>query len=642
MDDIHGILQNTFRLTAFRPGQEAIINTLMQGHSALAVFPTGGGKSLCYQLPALLLDGLTLVVSPLIALMKDQVDSLRDLGIPAARMDSSLSAEEARSLFAGIRQQTIKIVYVSPERLKNDRFVRRLAGIKISLLAIDEAHCISEWGHNFRPDYLLLAGIAKKLNVERVLALTATATPDVAADICRQFGIGPQHHVQTSFARPNLQLHITPCDSSVRITHLVSRLRAQPPNAATIIYVTLQKSAEEVAQALKDAGLVAAYYHAGLKDEEREQVQNRFMRGDVPVVVATIAFGMGIDKSDIRAVYHFNLPKSIENYVQEIGRAGRDANAARCEMFACSDDIHVLENFSYGDTPARESLIGLINFIVSAGQVFDISLYELSQRFDVRPLVLSTALTYLEMQGIISAEGIFYADYKIQFLQQPEVILAPFDGERRQFLTELFASGTSGRKWLTLAVQEFEPTKKMRATKALDYLAEKNLIALSVTNPRQVYVKNSVRVPDAHHLYEHLVDLFTAREVRDIQRINSVTDFVNNPSCLSAQLMEYFGEPNAPACGICSHCKENSASGINTSATPRMNRPAAPPLTAEQKAIVEEIKKEAHPELRYSRQLARFLCGLTSPATTRSPLRKHPAFGVLANVSFPQVLAAVE
>lgn len=634
MSNLQDILRNPFQLSAFRPGQEAVISALLQGQSALAVFPTGGGKSLCYQLPALLFDGLTLVVSPLIALMKDQVDSLKALGIPAARVDSSLGADALSALYADIQQHKIKIVYVSPERLKNDRFVRRLAGIKISLLAIDEAHCISEWGHNFRPDYLMLAGIARKLNVERVLALTATATPDVAADICRQFAIDPQCHIQTSFARPNLQLQVTPCEAHERINLLLSRLRAQPADAATIIYVTLQKSAEEVAQAINAAGLAAVHYHAGLKDEEREQLQNRFMRGEVPVVVATIAFGMGIDKSDIRAVYHFNMPKSIENYVQEIGRAGRDGGPAWCEMFACGDDVRVLENFSYGDTPSRESLAELVNYLLSTDDVFDISNYELAQRFDLRPLVLSTALTYLEMQGIISAQGAFYAEYKIHFEQAPEFIVAQFDDERRNFLMQVFAAGSQGRKWLTLDMQRVEPPEKMRISKALDYLADKNWIELSVANLRQVYKNNRGPNSDASALCDYLADLFTAREIRDIQHIHGVINFANSPACLSQQLMHYFGETGAGACGICNHCCESPLRGIHL--------PGSAVLTTAQQDLIENLKREAHPVLRQARQLARFLCGLPSPATTRSPLRKHPAFGVLANVSFPQVLAAVE
>jgi ATP-dependent DNA helicase RecQ len=249
------LLQNTFKLPSFRPGQEAVIHALLQGHSALAVFPTGGGKSLCYQLPALLLDGLTLVVSPLIALMKDQVDALQTLGINAARLDSSLGKDETQTIYTALHDGSLKLLYVSPERLKNERFVQRLSQLNISLLAIDEAHCISEWGHNFRPDYLLLADLAKKLRVARVLALTATATPSVAADICKQFAIQPQHHIQTSFARPNLQLRVTPCTAETRIELLLARLHKHPHDAATIVYVTLQKTAEEVAAAINAAGL---------------------------------------------------------------------------------------------------------------------------------------------------------------------------------------------------------------------------------------------------------------------------------------------------------------------------------------------------------------------------------------------------
>lgn len=631
-------LQRRFNLSVFRPGQEAIITALLQGHSALAVFPTGGGKSLCYQLPALMLEGLTLVVSPLIALMKDQVDALTVLGIPAARWDSSLGADDVRNLYQALHEGRIKILYVSPERLKNERFIQRLEGIKISLLAIDEAHCISEWGHNFRPDYLLLAELAKTLRAERVLALTATATPAVAADICRQFSIQPQHHIQTSFARPNLQLRITPCTADERLGLLIARLRKQPANAPTIIYVTLQKTAEDVAAAINDAGLVAAHYHAGLKDEMREQVQNQFMRGQIQIVVATIAFGMGIDKNNIRAVYHFNLPKSIENYVQEIGRAGRDGNTSLCEMFAVGEDIRVLENFTYGDTPAAESLRAFVSYLLGLGPIFDISNYELSHQFDLRPLVLNTTLTYLELQGVISAQSPFYAEYKIQFLESREFILKQFDAERAEFLQAVFATGRMGKKWLTLDTQVIEQQlrqPKKRVINALDYLVEKNWIELSVSNLRQVYKNNgSINSSESfNELCDHLNRLFLAREQRDIQRINNVLEFANNPACLSVQLLHYFGESQASACGVCNHCRQAALS---------VNPPQAAPLTARQEGLLIKVRLESHPALMLPRQIARFLCGLPSPATSRSALKNHPAFGALADVSFPQVLAAVE
>jgi ATP-dependent DNA helicase RecQ len=337
---IHHCLQETFRFSAFRPGQQAVIECLLAGRSALAIFPTGGGKSLCYQLPALLLDGLTLVISPLIALMKDQVDALRERGILAARLDSSIGPAEAQAIYRQLADGSLKLLYIAPERLANERFLNRLRGRQISLLAIDEAHCISEWGHNFRPEYLKIARLAEELKVGRVLTLTATATPDVAADIRRAFNIAESDQTRTSFHRPNLHLTVSPCPAPERCQLLLQRLRERSPGPA-IVYVTLQKTAERSPPSRRE-GAAARAYHAGMKNEERTAVQDAFMAGNTNVVVATIAFGMGIDKADIRAIYHYNLPKTLENYMQEIGRAGRDGEDAHCEIFACADDLTVL------------------------------------------------------------------------------------------------------------------------------------------------------------------------------------------------------------------------------------------------------------------------------------------------------------
>jgi len=635
------VLQTQFKLPAFRPGQEAVINALLQNRSALAVFPTGGGKSLCYQLPALILSGLTLVVSPLIALMKDQVDALQKLDITAARLDSSLSKEETFAIFDSIQNGTLKLLYVSPERLKNERFVQRLANTRISLMAIDEAHCISEWGHNFRPDYLKLAELAKTLKVERVLALTATATPSVAADICKQFSIQQQDHIQTSFARPNLQLRVTPCSVDERENLLLARLQKHPRDAATIVYVTLQKTAEDIAAAINASGLGAAHYHAGLPDDERNLIQNNFMSGATPIVVATIAFGMGIDKSNIRAVYHFNLPKSIENYVQEIGRAGRDGLPSLCEMFAVADDIRVLENFTYGDTPSTESIKSLVEYLLTQEAEFDISTYELSNRFDVRPLVLNTALTYLELQGVIAAQSPFYTEYKIQFLQDMESMLANFDIARADFLRRVFAAGKKGTKWLTLdmiGLSEKLQEPKDRITKALDYLAEKGAIELTVANLRQTYRNTGAvqNAQDLQSLLETLYRLFAERETRDITRIHSILAYANNPQCLSKQLIEYFGEAASP-CGICSYCRAQARGAVAA----KVESLPAVDVTVADRAQIEQLISENHAALQQTRQLARFLCGLPSPATARSSLKQHKAFGVLSGLGFQQLLAEV-
>jgi ATP-dependent DNA helicase RecQ len=293
------LLKQHFGFSDFLPGQETVIQALFERKAALAVFPTGGGKSLCYQLPAITFPGVTLVVSPLIALMKDQIDFLKRRGVEAARMDSSLSVEDARAAAGKLRSGELKLLYIAPERFNNERFLNDLKRCRIALFAVDEAHCISEWGHNFRPDYLKLAEAAKALGAERVLALTATATPAVIDDICSGFGIPRACAIVTGFYRRNLSLITTPIAREGRGDLLRQRFQTHPPGPA-IVYVTLQKTAERVAEQLQSAGFPARPYHAGMEDEVRTEVQEWWMSSDRNIVVATIAFGMGIDKANVR------------------------------------------------------------------------------------------------------------------------------------------------------------------------------------------------------------------------------------------------------------------------------------------------------------------------------------------------------
>ncbi|UTW13970.1 RecQ family ATP-dependent DNA helicase [Marinobacterium rhizophilum] len=625
-------LRSTFGLQAFREGQQAAIERLLNGESVLTVFPTGGGKSLCYQLPALLIDGLTLVVSPLIALMQDQVSALQARGIAAARLDSSRSAAEVRETYAQMRSGELKLLYVAPERLQNERFLSLLKGLRIGLLAVDEAHCISEWGHNFRPDYLKLAQLARDLQAQRVLALTATATPSVAEDICRQFGIPAQNHIHTGFYRPNLALAVRPCRDSEKLPLLLRALQAAP-GEASIVYVTLQQQAEQVAAQLQSAGIRAWAYHAGMKPEVRESIQNAFMAGEADTVVATIAFGMGIDKADIRAVYHYNLPKSLENYMQEIGRAGRDGGASRCELFACPDDIRVLENFTYGDTPVPEHLDALIGHLLSLGQTFDIAVYDLSNHFDIRPLVINTVLTYLELEGVIAGTGPFYSTYQIRFELPQAQLLQGFDPARAEFLQRLFASGKQGRIWLTLDVTEAaealgEPRERL--LKALQYLESQGSISTQVKGVRQQYRR--LQLPDLAELGARLGQLFVRREAQSLSRLQQVLDYAADTRCLPAQLCGYFGDELAEPCGQCSSCMD---SGPRT-----LPDQADTPLSAAQQQSIEALIAEQQAALQHPRQLARFLCGLSSPATFR--LRKHSAYGSLGAQPFQRVLEEVE
>ncbi|MGH8021843.1 MAG: RecQ family ATP-dependent DNA helicase [Opitutaceae bacterium] len=636
IEPARALLRDRFGFSAFRPGQEEVIQHLLAGRSSLAVFPTGSGKSLCYQLPALLLDGLTLVVSPLIALMKDQTDFLRARGIEAARLDSSVSQEAFAGIQDALRARRLKLLYVAPERFANERFLARLKTLSIDLMVVDEAHCISEWGHNFRPDYLKLARIARELNVGRVLALTATATPDVAQDICREFAIAPKAHVHTGFYRPNLHLRATACLANARIDVLLERLRSRP-RGPTIVYVTLQKTAMVVAHALAQAGFPAEAYHAGMEADAREAVQNRFMAAADGIVVATIAFGMGIDKADIRAVYHFNLPKSLENYAQEIGRAGRDGKPSHCEILAAGEDLTVLENFTYGDTPTPEALRDLLKDLLQtrpAGDAFDISVYELSTRYDIRQLVVSTALTYLELDGLIETTAPFYTSYQWKFLRPRREIIGRFDAERQAFLERLFDFAKVGRTWHTVvlagAAAALDASRE-RLVKALDFLEEKGDIELRAAGVRQGY--RVVRVPeDLAAVWHELRRRFAAREQSDIARVRTVADLLEQPGCLVRRLLAYFGESLGRDCGHCGAC-----AGDPPVVLARASAPSAFPGDD-----LKTLRAENPRALGNARQIARFLCGLGSPALAAAKLTRHPHFGCAAETPFVEVFTQVK
>ncbi|HTV17679.1 MAG TPA: RecQ family ATP-dependent DNA helicase, partial [Polyangiaceae bacterium] len=477
LDGLASLMRERFGFESFHPGQREVIGALLEQRRALAVFPTGAGKSLCYQLPALALEGITLVVSPLIALMKDQIDWLGRRGVPAARLDSTLGADALAAVHEALDRGTLKLLYVAPERFQNERFLQALLRWKIALFAIDEAHCISEWGHNFRPDYLKLAGIARDVGAERILALTATATPTVARDIQAAFDIPAEGAISTGFYRHNLELVIGATSAGERDARLLERLRERAPGP-TIVYVTLQKTAERVADELRAAGFAAQAYHAGLDPERRAEVQDEWMRSERGIVVATIAFGMGIDKSDVRYVYHYNLPKSLESYSQEIGRAGRDGAPSVVELFACDADVPTLENFAYGDTPSERALRGVLGDVLGRGDSFALNLTELGDRHDVRPLVLRTALTYLELLGVLRQGTPFYAGYRFRPKLPVEQIVAQFTGEPAQFLERLFGLAKAGRTWLSLdpeglAARLGQPRE--RVVRALEVLEQRDL-----------------------------------------------------------------------------------------------------------------------------------------------------------------------
>ncbi|QJE96836.1 RecQ family ATP-dependent DNA helicase [Luteolibacter luteus] len=633
-DLILDTLRDRFGHAGFRGGQREVVEGLIDGRSMLAVFPTGGGKSLCYQLPALLLDGVTLVVSPLIALMKDQVDALRAKGVAAARLDSTLEREEYEAVIRSLGDGSLKLLYVAPERLSNEGFRARLKKLRIALVAIDEAHCISEWGHNFRPDYLKLAKLCRDLKVPRVLCLTATATPAVAKDIRKGFRITEGDHIQLSFHRANLDLRVSPLSAGERKAHLLRRLKESEGPA--VVYVTLQHTAEEVATFLQKNGLPARAYHAGLPDEFRASAQEDFMAGTTRVIVATIAFGMGIDKADIRAVYHYNLPKSIENYTQETGRAGRDGKLSACELLACGDDLVTLENFIHGDTPSPAAVRHFIDHVLRLGNEFDLSTYELSSVNDIRPLVVGTLLTYLELEGIIEATRMFWSTYQVRPLRDMESMLAGYDARRKTFLRKIFAAAKEGRSWFTFEIQEVAMNSgedKQRIVAALTYLEEAGDLTVKKSGIRQGY-RMKKDPGDLRELAERLDAQFRRREEADLQRLHEVVELAEQPGCLTGFVTGHFGERLAEPCGHCDRCR-----GIAPSPVPRTahQEPSAEELTA-----IRDLRGEGHAALKTPRQLARFLCGISSPAVTRARLSRHDAFGLLEHLPFAEVLDLAE
>jgi ATP-dependent DNA helicase RecQ len=394
-------LKNFFGFESFREGQREVVEAILEGHDTVVVMPTGGGKSLCFQLPALMREGVTVVVSPLIALMKDQVDALHSRGLPATFINSSLDFEEQKARVAGLRRGDYKLLYVAPERFRSTHFVETLRSAHISLFAVDEAHCISQWGHDFRPDYLRLQSFRETIGSPQTIALTATATPYVRADIIEQLNLSEPRAFVSGFDRPNLSIGVVHTEREREKFARIRQLATEYEGQSGIIYTSTRKSVEQITQKLKGERLSVIGYHAGMTDDERVRAQDDFMSGRAQMIVATNAFGMGIDKPDIRFVVHFHLPGSIEAYYQEIGRAGRDGARSVCLLLFNYADKRTQDYFIEGSYPPPELIAKVYESLVGTNQKrIELSTREIAARAGVRnEMAVQSALITLEKAG---------------------------------------------------------------------------------------------------------------------------------------------------------------------------------------------------------------------------------------------------
>lgn len=571
------LLKIHFSYESFLPGQERAIDNILAGQDTVVVLPTGGGKSLIYQLPALILDGVTLVISPLIALMKDQVDSLERVGIPATFINSALSASESAQRLAQIKQGLYKIIYIAPERFYNQNFLQELKGLKVSLFAIDEAHCISQWGHDFRPSYLRLKDAIKYVGSPTVVALTATATPEVRDDIIKQLALKEADLVVTGFARPNLQFAVVPTASGQKVENIVNILTTNSELGAGIIYVGTRSKADELLSVLSEQGIKAVAYHAGMDAESRNWVQEQFMRGEAQVVVATNAFGLGINKKDIRFVVHHDLPGTIEAYYQEAGRAGRDGKPSFCILFYHQQDRYLREFFIKGDNPSPEVIIEIYEFLVrrvgleiNTNTSLLLTYAEIAQNLSepLPEMAIGTALKILEREKYIARPNEKTSN---SFLRLKRSLVDVIDsvGPRAKSQQEII-SKLSSRYAEELSVGwEFNPeeaaivlqVKKDSLLRVIKKLAEKDL--LEYRPPFRGTEIKLLKIVEAEDLAVDFKAL-KAKAARAYEKLDEMENYVYDLNCRQEYILRYFGDNEAKPCGQCDNClrlKRNKESG---------------------------------------------------------------------------------
>jgi len=561
-DERFRVLNEKFHFSGFRKWQEEIIDVLLRRRDAVVVMPTGSGKSLCYQLPALLLDGVTLVISPLIALMKDQVDGLVQNQVPATFINSALTPSEQGQRLREIQQGRYKLVYIAPERFRNPGFMEGIQSCRVSLFAVDEAHCVSEWGHDFRPDYLRLKGVVERLGHPPVAALTATATPEVRRDIIIQLGLRQPVTFVAGFDRPNLRFQVKMVEGEAdKIDAILSLLRNGAQRG--IIYAATRKNVETVTQALMFKGYKAGGYHAGMEMEARKSVQDRFMEGTLPVVVATNAFGMGIDKADLRFVVHYDIPGSLEAYYQEVGRAGRDGKPATCLLLFNYADTFTQEFFIDGSCPARDMIERTYQVICDIGtDEIEMTQKALAGRLGhtkSNEMAVSSCLKILEKAGYIErgSEGEHQA--RVTLRVEPEELQRQVEGKGRyqKEIVNYCLNVLNGSKDKTLLVDldvmaehlNLSPEQLRRNFSLLHQAG-----TMEYRPPfrgRGLKILSRVPVSKLNINFQEI----ERRSLFERKKLKKMIDYAYTDQCLRWLILEYFGEQIIKKrCDNCSSC----------------------------------------------------------------------------------------
>ena len=555
-------MEKTFGFREFRPGQADIMEAVLDGADALVIMPTGGGKSLCYQVPAFVRAGTTLVISPLIALMKDQVDSLRVRDLPVIAVHSLMSSKEQEEALCAISEGRMRLVYASPERLRNRRFLDILGRNRVAMVAVDEAHCISQWGHDFRPDYLRIREAIQALGDPQTIALTATATERVRSDITNQLGLRAPRVFITGFDRRNLFWEVIRCaDEKEKTVHLTNRLAAL--SGAAIVYTGTRKNVERIVQDLAAAGLTAAGYHAGLEEAERTRVQEDFMEGRIPFVAATNAFGMGIDRSDIRMVVHHTFPGSIEAYYQESGRAGRDGEPATCLLLYTPSDRRLQEFFIDARYPPRETVSAVYEALRSRPEDILWRTYrEIGAMAgeQVPEPAVGACLKILEDAGAVERLHRYDNRAEIYLQEHPGRLLKQLRAQARvqRKLVEVLIA-RHGEERLRKGVQ-FLP-EQLAGEASISVEALRRSLSELQSAGRITYIPpfrgRGVRVRK-RIAFEKLGIDFQALKMKkayELSRLDRVMAYATTPGCRRKHLLSYFGDihPDGP-CGACDRC----------------------------------------------------------------------------------------